>query len=97
MVTYTSTYVQYAVATALTVSILSIIVWNRKRKEYVRVGKISKLLFYPVKCLKPVEVTKGICTKLGLEVDGLLDRLVLFIHFGHFCITFLWNIGILHN
>lgn len=64
----------YVVATALTVSVLSFLIWNKKKKNYVRVGKISKLFFYPVKSLKAVDVTQGKCTKLGFEVNGLLDR-----------------------
>ncbi|XP_015929059.1 mitochondrial amidoxime-reducing component 1 [Parasteatoda tepidariorum] len=47
-------------------------IWKKKR--YVKVGCINRILFYPVKSLRGLEITEGKCTKLGLEVNGLLDR-----------------------
>ena len=64
----------YLVITVAAVSVLSLIILNQRKKNYVKVGKIGKLLFYPVKSLKAVEVTKGCCTKYGFEVGGFLDR-----------------------
>lgn len=68
--------VSWIVASALLISAAGVLLWRKKKRSYVPVGKIKKLFFYPVKSLKAVEVESGICTKLGFVVNGLLDRLV---------------------
>lgn len=64
----------YVVASAVAVSALGILVWKQQKKNFVKVGKIAQLFFFPVKSLRAVAVSNGKCTKLGFEVDGLLDR-----------------------
>ncbi|GBM46340.1 Mitochondrial amidoxime-reducing component 1 [Araneus ventricosus] len=61
------------IVAAVAVSVVGVLVWKKKR-SYVKVGTISKLYFFPVKSLKGMEVTKGKCTKLGFEVNGVLER-----------------------
>lgn len=63
----------WLIVPALVISAVGVFVW-KKRRSYVRVGRISKLLFFPVKSLKAVEVKSGKCTKVGFEVNGVLDR-----------------------
>ncbi|GIY17119.1 mitochondrial amidoxime-reducing component 1 [Caerostris extrusa] len=62
------------IVAAVAVSVLGVLVWKKKKRTFVKVGKISKLYFFPVKSLKGMEVKKGKCSKLGFEVNGLLDR-----------------------
>lgn len=76
MLSSNSSWTPYVIVTTISVSALGIYLWNR-RKNYVKVGKISSLFFYPVKSLKAVEVTKGRCTEFGFEVNGILDRYCL--------------------
>lgn len=78
MLSSSSIWAPYLVTTIAAVSVLSIFLLSRKRKNYEKVAKIYKLFFYPVKALKAVEVTKGRCTKFGFEVNGILDRYVYF-------------------
>ncbi|GIY60505.1 mitochondrial amidoxime-reducing component 1 [Caerostris darwini] len=62
------------IVAVLTASVLGALIWRKKKRTFEKVGKISKLYFFPVKSLKGVEVKKGKCTKLGFEVNGILDR-----------------------
>ncbi|GBM46335.1 Mitochondrial amidoxime-reducing component 1 [Araneus ventricosus] len=62
------------IVAAVAVGVVGVLVWKKKKRSFVKVGTISKLFFFPVKTLKGIRVTKGKCTKLGFEVDGLLDR-----------------------
>ncbi|KAF8795376.1 mitochondrial amidoxime-reducing component 1-like [Argiope bruennichi] len=62
------------IVAAVAVGVVGVLVWKKKKRSFVKVGTISKLYFFPVKSLKGINVTKGECTKLGFEVDGLLDR-----------------------
>ena len=41
---------------------------------YEEVGKISKLIFYPVKSCCGIEVDSAMCTPCGLVYQGLQDR-----------------------
>ncbi|GFS69678.1 mitochondrial amidoxime-reducing component 1 [Nephila pilipes] len=59
---------------AVAVSLAGLLLWKKKKHSFVKVGKISKLYFFPVKSLRGMEVTHGKCTKIGFEVNGLLDR-----------------------
>ncbi|GIY17712.1 mitochondrial amidoxime-reducing component 1 [Caerostris extrusa] len=62
------------IVAVLTASVIGALIWRKKKRTFVKVGKISKLYFFPVKSLKGVEVKKGKCTKLGFEliyVDGV--------------------------
>ncbi|XP_035217832.1 mitochondrial amidoxime reducing component 2-like [Stegodyphus dumicola] len=59
---------------AVALSAAGILIWKKKKRSYVKVGKIAKILFYPVKSMKGFEITEGKCTGKGLEVNGLLDR-----------------------
>ncbi|KAG8179098.1 hypothetical protein JTE90_005454 [Oedothorax gibbosus] len=68
---WTATWI---IASALLISAAGVLVWRKKKRSFVPVGKIKKLFFYPVKSLKAVEVEHGICTKLGFVVNGVLDR-----------------------
>ncbi|XP_054706122.1 mitochondrial amidoxime reducing component 2-like isoform X2 [Uloborus diversus] len=70
----TSSWKTYAFASVLALTTVGVLVWRKKKKTYVKVGKISKLILYPVKSLKGVEVTHGNCAKKGFEVNGILDR-----------------------
>lgn len=47
---------------------------KRRKKQYVYVGKVSKLFFYPVKSFKGTEVTSVDCVEKGIQVDGFDDR-----------------------
>ncbi|CAL1296800.1 unnamed protein product [Larinioides sclopetarius] len=62
------------IAAAVTVSVLGVLLWKKNKRSFVKVGTISKLYFYPVKSIRGIEVNGGKCTKLGLQVNGLLDR-----------------------
>lgn len=73
-----NTWVSYIAVTTLAVSAIGIFIWRQKKRNFIRVGKVAKLFFYPIKSLKAVEVTEGRCTKYGFEVNGLLDRYVTF-------------------
>lgn len=75
----------YLVTTVAIASVLSIFLLSKKKNNYEKVGKIYKLFFYPVKALKPIEVTKGRCTKFGFEVNGILDR---YVHFSFIVVFF---------
>ncbi|XP_035232946.1 mitochondrial amidoxime reducing component 2-like [Stegodyphus dumicola] len=59
---------------AVALSAAGILIWKKKKRTYLRVGKVAKILFYPIKSMNGIEVTQGKCTEKGLEVSGLLDR-----------------------
>ncbi|KFM81269.1 MOSC domain-containing protein 2, mitochondrial, partial [Stegodyphus mimosarum] len=59
---------------AVALSAAGILIWKKKKRTYVKVGRIAKIIFYPVKSMKGLEITHGKCTGKGLEVNGLLDR-----------------------
>ncbi|GFQ96054.1 mitochondrial amidoxime-reducing component 1, partial [Trichonephila clavata] len=67
-------WVTTSIIAAVAVGVAGILVWKKKKRSFVRVGEISKLYFFPIKSLKAMEVKCGKCTKLGFEVNGVLDR-----------------------
>lgn len=52
--------------------------WMRRRREkfFEKVGRVSKLYFYPVKSCKGIQLTEGECTKYGVKFNGVYDRYV---------------------
>lgn len=50
--------------------------WMRRRREkfFEKVGRVSKLYFYPVKSCKGIQLTEGECTKYGVKFNGVYDR-----------------------
>ena len=70
-----STQVLCALAAGTAFKYASLIWMNRsKGKEYV--GKVSKLLIYPVKSVRELEVKEADMTRHGLKFNGVADRLV---------------------
>lgn len=49
---------------------------KKRRKIFVKVGTISRLIIYPVKSAKGIEVAEGEAVKLGLKYKELNDRYV---------------------
>ncbi|GBN89538.1 Mitochondrial amidoxime-reducing component 1, partial [Araneus ventricosus] len=62
------------IAAAVAVGVVGVMLWKKNKRSFVKVGTISKLYFFPVKSLRGIEVNEGKCTKLGFQVNGLLDR-----------------------
>ncbi|GBN41371.1 hypothetical protein AVEN_178430-1 [Araneus ventricosus] len=62
------------IAAAVAVSVVGVLLWKKNKRSFVKVGTIYKLYFFPVKSLRGIEVNEGKCTKLGFQVNGLLDR-----------------------
>ncbi|GBN61543.1 Mitochondrial amidoxime-reducing component 1 [Araneus ventricosus] len=62
------------IAAAVAVGVVGVMLWKKNKRSFVKVGTISKLYFFPVKSLRGIEVNAGKCTKLGFQVNGLLDR-----------------------
>ncbi|XP_015929045.1 mitochondrial amidoxime-reducing component 1-like isoform X2 [Parasteatoda tepidariorum] len=58
----------------LTVIAVATFIWKKNRHTYVRVGRIKKILFYPVKSLKGIELSEAECTESGFVVHGLYER-----------------------
>ena len=38
------------------------------------IGKVSEITLYPIKSCAGFSVSSGLCTKLGLQVNGCTDR-----------------------
>lgn len=75
-----STQVLCALAAGSILKYASLLWMNKgKRKEYV--GKISKLLIYPVKSMRGFEVQEADVTRHGLTYKGVADRYVLSVFF----------------
>ncbi|XP_035232948.1 mitochondrial amidoxime reducing component 2-like, partial [Stegodyphus dumicola] len=73
------TWKTYAAVSVVALGALGVFIWRKKKRTYVRVGKIAKIYFFPIKSMKGYEVSQGKCTKAGLEVNGLLDRAFMLI------------------
>ncbi|KAG8177672.1 hypothetical protein JTE90_012449 [Oedothorax gibbosus] len=69
----------WLIVPALVISAVGILIWKKLHPSYVKVGTISRLFFHPVKSLKAIEVKSGKCTKIGLEVNGVLERSFLLV------------------
>lgn len=52
---------------------------GNKKKNYVHVGKVSRLFFFPVKSLKGIEISSLDCVKKGAHIDGCDDRCYMLI------------------
>ncbi|XP_042906859.1 mitochondrial amidoxime-reducing component 1 [Parasteatoda tepidariorum] len=62
------------VVPVLAIAAMGALIWKKKQRVYQRVGHVKKILFFPMKSIRGIEVEEGKCTKLGLEVNGLLER-----------------------
>ncbi|XP_078675967.1 mitochondrial amidoxime reducing component 2-like [Branchiostoma floridae x Branchiostoma belcheri] len=51
--------------------------WRRSRRQYVPVGHVSKIYVHPVKSCRGLEVGEAEVTKLGLRLEGVMDRHLL--------------------
>ncbi|CAH1263229.1 MARC1 [Branchiostoma lanceolatum] len=64
-----------AVATAAVVGAgIAYMRWRRPRREYVPVGRVSKIYVHSVKACRGLEVGEAEVTKLGVRSGGVLDR-----------------------
>ena len=69
----TSTQVLCALA-AGTVFKYASLMWMKRNKAKEYVGKVSKLLIYPVKSVRELDVQQADMTKHGLKFNGVADR-----------------------
>lgn len=52
---------------------------GKRKRNYIHVGKVSKLLFFPVKSIGGIEVSSLDCVEKGAQVDGCDDRCYMLI------------------
>ena len=69
----TSTQVFYALAAGTLFKYASLM-WMKRNKAKEYVGKVSKLLIYPVKSARELDVKQADMTRHGLKFNGVADR-----------------------
>ncbi|XP_019621966.1 PREDICTED: mitochondrial amidoxime reducing component 2-like isoform X2 [Branchiostoma belcheri] len=69
--------------TAVIAAGLAYLKWRRPRtvnRQYVPVGHVSKIYVHPVKSCRGLEVGEAEVTKLGLRLEGVMDRHLLILY-----------------
>jgi hypothetical protein len=61
---------------AISGAIVYVINVNKKKREYIPVAKVLKIIIYPIKSLAGIEIDRAVVTKCGLKFGPFKDRLV---------------------
>ncbi|XP_023224733.1 uncharacterized protein LOC111625744 [Centruroides sculpturatus] len=65
----------YTTCTAVLLSTLIYLGLRCSRKRFRKIGRVSKIILYPVKSLAGYEVEKAFCTSSGLKKETFQDRM----------------------
>jgi hypothetical protein len=61
---------------AISGALVYVINVNKKKRQYIPVAKVLKIIIYPIKSLAGIEIDRAIVTKSGLKFGPFRDRLV---------------------
>lgn len=70
----------YTTFTAVLISTLIYLGIRISKKRFRRIGRVSKIIFYPVKSLAEYEVKKALCAETGLKAETFQDRMWMLVN-----------------
>lgn len=73
--------------TAVLITTVVFLIYEKRKKRFTKVGRVSKIILYPVKSLSGFEVQRAECKETGLQMNKIRDRMWMLVKTdGHFLI-----------